>query len=149
MNIFVSIPQSEPPCTEPYARWCGSLGGRPPRLPDVVVPMTSRRDAAVLSSITMDKKPAVYILASDRNGTLYVGVTTNLVKRVWEHREELADEFTKKYNVHKLVYFEQFNDMDNAITREKRLKKWRRSWKLKLIEENNPLWNDLWRQITH
>ena len=55
----------------------------------------------------------------------------------------------KKYNVHKLVYFEQFNDMDNAITREKRLKKWRRSWKLKLIEENNPLWNDLWRQITH
>jgi putative endonuclease len=118
-------------------------GGHP-----VVVPMTSRRDAAVLSSITMDKKPAVYILASDRNGTLYVGVTTNLVKRVWEHREGIADGFTKKYSIHKLVYFEQFNDMDNAITREKRLKKWRRSWKLKLIEENNPNWNDLWKQIT-
>ena len=95
----------------------------------------------------MDKKPAVYILASERNGTLYIGVTSDLIKRVWEHREGVVHGFTKKYSVHKLVYFEQYDDMENAIIREKRLKKWRRAWKLNLIEQSNPHWNDLWQQI--
>ena len=95
----------------------------------------------------MDKKPAVYILASERNETLYIGVTSDLIKRVWEHREGVVDGFTKKYSVHKLVYFEQYDDMENAIIREKRLKKWCRSWKLNLIEQSNPHWNDLWQQI--
>ena len=95
----------------------------------------------------MDKKPAVYILASERNGTLYIGVTSDLIKRVWEHREWVVDGFTKKYSVHKLVYFEQYDDMENAIIREKRLKKWRRAWKRNRIEQGNPHWNDLWQQI--
>ena len=118
-------------------------GGHP-----VAVPMTtSRAEAKVLSWATMEKAPAVYILASERNGTRYIGVTSDLIKRVWEHREGVADGFTKKYSVHKLVYFEQFDDMENAIIREKRLKKWRRAWKLNLIEQSNPHWNDLWQQI--
>ena len=108
---------------------------------------TSRAEAKVLSWATMEKAPAVYILASERNGTLYIGVTSDLIKRVWEHREGVVDGFTKKYSVHKLVYFEQFDDMENAIIREKRLKKWRRAWKLNLIEQSNPHWNDLWQQI--
>ena len=95
----------------------------------------------------MDKKPAVYILASERNGTLYIGVTSDLIKRDWEHREGVVDGFTKKYSVHKLVYFEQYDDMENAIIREKRLKKWRRAWKRNRIEQGNPHWNDLWQQI--
>ena len=95
----------------------------------------------------MDKKPAVYILASERNGTLYIGVTSDLIKRVWEHREGVVHGFTKKYSVHKLVYFEQYDDMENAIIREKRLKKWRRAWKLNLIEQSNPHWNDLWQRL--
>lgn len=95
----------------------------------------------------MDGQPAVYILASKRNGTLYIGVTSNLHKRIWEHREGFADGFTKKYSVYRLVYYELFADMYNAITREKRLKKWRRAWKIRLIEEKNPRWDDLWQQI--
>ena len=95
----------------------------------------------------MDRQPAVYILASKRNGTLYIGVTSNLPKRIWEHREDIVEGFTKKYAVHKLVYYELFEDMQNAITREKRLKKWRRAWKIRLIEEKNPYWDDLWLQI--
>jgi len=95
----------------------------------------------------MDWEPAVYILASKRNGTLYIGVTSDLRKRIWEHREGFVDGFTKKYSVHRLVYYELFADMYNAITREKRLKKWRRAWKIRLIEEKNPRWDDLWQQI--
>lgn len=95
----------------------------------------------------MDRQPAVYILASKRNGTLYIGVTSDLRKRIWEHREGFVDGFTKKYSVHRLVYYELFADMYNAITREKRLKKWRRAWKIRLIEEKNPYWDDLWQQI--
>ena len=95
----------------------------------------------------MDRRPAVYILASKRNGTLYIGVTSNLRKRIWEHREDIVEGFTKKYAVHKLVYYELFEDMQNAITREKRLKNWRRAWKIRLIEEKNPYWDDLWLQI--
>ena len=95
----------------------------------------------------MDGQPAVYILASKRNGTLYIGVTSNLRKRIWEHREGIVEGFTKKYAVHMLVYYELFTDMYSAITREKHLKKWRRAWKIRLIEETNPRWDDLWQQI--
>ena len=95
----------------------------------------------------MDGQPAVYILASKRNGTLYIGVTSDLRKRIWEHREGFVEGFTKKYSVHRLVYYELFAEMYDAITREKRLKKWRRAWKIRLIEENNPSWDDLWQQI--
>jgi putative endonuclease len=93
------------------------------------------------------KQPAVYILASQRNGTLYIGVTSDLVKRVWEHKQKLADGFTRKYGVHMLLYFELHDDMMAAITREKQMKKWNRDWKLRLIEERNPHWEDLYPTI--
>jgi putative endonuclease len=80
----------------------------------------------------------VYIMASQRNGTLYIGVTNNLIKRVYEHKSDLVDGFTKKYDVHKLVYYEQTDDVKSAIEREKCLKKWKRQWKLRLIEKMNP-----------
>ena len=95
----------------------------------------------------MDKSCYVYILASKRNGTLYIGITSNLIKRVWEHKEELVESFTKKYNVKKLVYYEQYNDPENAIKREKRLKKYARKWKLELIEKENPKWRDLYYDL--
>jgi putative endonuclease len=95
----------------------------------------------------MPKQPCVYILASKRNGTLYVGVTSDLVKRIWEHRNDAAEGFTKKYGVHGLVYFEQCEDMMAAITREKQIKKWNRAWKIELIESFNPEWRDLWEEI--
>ena len=78
---------------------------------------------------------------------MYIGVTNDLVRRVFEHREEVADGFTKKYAVHRLVYFEQFDDIENAIRREKRLKSWNRAWKIRLIEQFNPHWVDLYYQI--
>ena len=92
-------------------------------------------------------QPAVYILASHRNGTLYIGVTTNLVQRIWQHKNDLAEGFTEKYGVHGRVYFELLDDMLSAITREKQLKKWNRTWKLALIEKLNPTWQDLWPTI--
>ena len=95
----------------------------------------------------MPKQPAVYILASERNGTTYIGVTSDLVKRVWEHKQNLADGFTKQYGVHTLVYFELHDEMTQAIQREKQLKKWNRSWKLRMIELKNPDWRDLWPEI--
>ncbi|MGE0823443.1 MAG: GIY-YIG nuclease family protein [Candidatus Binatia bacterium] len=95
----------------------------------------------------MNKQPCVYILASQRNGTLYIGVTSDLVKRGWEHRHAVAEGFTKRYAVHGLVYYELHGDMTSAITREKQLKKWNRAWKLRLIEEYNPTWRDLWEDI--
>lgn len=93
------------------------------------------------------KAPAVYILASQRNGTLYIGVTSNLTQRIWQHREGLADGFTKQYKVKTLVWYEQHATMESAISKEKAMKKWNRAWKLGLIEKNNPLWNDLWPEI--
>ncbi|HSI52525.1 MAG TPA: GIY-YIG nuclease family protein [Ramlibacter sp.] len=93
------------------------------------------------------KQPAVYILASQPNGTLYVGVTSNLVQRTWQHREHLADGFTRQYDVSQLVWYELHADMEQAITREKRLKKWERRWKLRLVNEFNPTWRDLWPDI--
>ena len=95
----------------------------------------------------MAKQPAVYILASKRNGTLYIGVTSDLQKRSWEHKNDLLDGFTKKYGVHLLVYYEIHDDMVSAITREKQLKKWNRAWKLELIEQGNQNWRDLWQEI--
>jgi putative endonuclease len=95
----------------------------------------------------VDKKFYVYILTSKRNGTLYTGVTSNLVKRVWEHKQNVVEGFTKKYNVKTLVYYEVHENAESAITREKRIKKWRRSWKLRLIENKNPHWKDLYEGI--
>ncbi len=92
----------------------------------------------------MEKIYCVYILASKKNGTLYIGVTSNLQKRVWEHKNKLVDGFTKKYDVDKLVYFDQTIDVQSALMREKQLKKWKRSWKIRLIEENNSDWHDLY-----
>ena len=89
----------------------------------------------------------VYILASARNGTLYVGVTSNLIKRISEHRQKIIAGFTRKYNVTQLVYYEVFENIETAILREKILKKWKRHWKLALIEKNNPEWNDLFADI--
>ena len=93
------------------------------------------------------KNPAVYMLASRRNGTLYIGVTSDLVKRVWQHRESVADGFSKKYGVKMLVWYEQHGTMQSAIAKEKAMKKWLRKWKLATIEQSNPDWIDLWPAI--
>jgi putative endonuclease len=89
----------------------------------------------------------VYILASEIGGTLYIGVTNNLIRRVFEHKSNAVPGFTKKYDVKRLVHFEIYDDIENAIRREKRLKKWNRAWKIRLIEENNPNWSDLYPSI--
>ena len=89
----------------------------------------------------------VYILASKKNGTLYVGVTSNLVKRIHEHKTNVVAGFTQKYKVHDLVYFEETQDVISAITREKQIKKWNRKWKLALIEKGNPEWQDLYESL--
>ncbi|MCK4892045.1 MAG: GIY-YIG nuclease family protein [Candidatus Pacebacteria bacterium] len=89
----------------------------------------------------------IYITASKRNGTLYVGVTSNLKKRIYEHKESIVDGFTKKYKVDRLVYFETTNDISSAILREKQVKKWKREWKIKLIEKENPCWIDLYDNL--
>jgi len=89
----------------------------------------------------------VYILASNKNGTLYVGVTSNLVKRIYEHKNEFVEGFTKQYSVHNLVYFEITESIESAIAREKQLKKWNRAWKIRLIEKTNPEWRDLYMEL--
>ena len=91
----------------------------------------------------MERQPHVYLLASKRNGTLYVGVTSNLLKRVWEHKQHHVEGFTDKYRVDKLVWYEGHETMISAISREKAIKNWRRAWKIKVIEEMNPQWRDL------
>lgn len=91
----------------------------------------------------MSKTYYVYILSSKKNGTLYIGVTSNFIKRIWEHTQGVVEGFTKKYNVKNLVYYEIHQDVITAIQREKRLKEWRRSWKIKLIEKRNPFLHDL------
>ncbi len=93
------------------------------------------------------KQPCVYLLASRRNGTLYVGVTSDLLKRVWEHKQNLADGFTKRYGVHTLVWYELHDSMEEAIRREKAIKEWKRRWKLELIEKTNPEWRDLYEDL--
>lgn len=92
-------------------------------------------------------QPCVYILASERNGTLYIGVTSDLIKRVWEHKSDFVEGFTKQYQVHDLVWYELHENMESAITREKQLKEWKLQWKLDLIEKTNPYWNDLYPTI--
>ena len=94
----------------------------------------------------MEKRPCVYLLASRKNGTLYLGVTSDVVKRVWQHKNDLADGFSKRYGVHLLVWFEMHATMESAIVREKQIKEWKRRWKLNLIEARNPDW-DLYREI--
>jgi putative endonuclease len=91
----------------------------------------------------------VYILASKVGGTLYIGVTNNLVRRTYEHKNELIEGFTRRYGVHRLVYFEMHTDIEAAIHREKRLKKWNRAWKIRLIKETNPNWDDLYPTISN
>lgn len=95
----------------------------------------------------MSKPMYVYILASGKNGTLYIGVTSDIVRRVWEHRENIIDGFTKRYSVHRLVYFEIFDDPERAIQREKTMKRYLRQWKINLIERDNPDWSDLYESI--
>jgi putative endonuclease len=92
-------------------------------------------------------QPFVYILASKRNGTLYIGVTSNLVQRIWQHKNNQIEGFTQQYHVHILVYYEIHETMEAAITREKQMKKWKRRWKMNLIEKENPNWNDLYDDI--
>jgi len=89
----------------------------------------------------------IYILANKRNGTIYTGVTSDLIKRIYEHKNDLVEGFTKKYKVHELVYFEETNDVESAIKREKQIKAWKRSWKLELIEKENPSWKDLYHDL--
>jgi len=95
----------------------------------------------------MIKQPAVYILTNTRNGTLYTGVTSDLQKRVWQHKNDLVEGFSKQYSTHMLVFYEIHEDMINAITREKQIKCWKRGWKIRLIEAMNPYWRDLYSEI--
>ncbi len=91
--------------------------------------------------------PCIYILTNKPDGTLYIGVTSNLSARIFQHKNDLVDGFSKKYNLHLLVYYEAHENMYSAITREKRLKKWNREWKIQLIESMNPAWRDLYNEI--
>ena len=93
------------------------------------------------------KQPCVYILANERRGTLYNGVTSDLLRRIWQHKNGSAESFTKRYDIHTLVWYESHETMESAITREKSIKSWRRIWKLELIEEGNPTWRDLYEDI--
>ena len=93
------------------------------------------------------KQPCVYILASRRNCTLYIGVSSNLLQRVWQHKNDLVEGFTKRYGVHMLVWYESHETMENAITREKAIKDWKRTWKLRMIEKENPAWRDLYEDL--
>ena len=95
----------------------------------------------------MERIPCVCILASKPNGTLYIGVTSNIIKRIWEHENELVDGFTKQYHVHTLVWYEIHQNMESAITREKQIKKWNRQWKINLITDSNPHWNNLYPSL--
>ncbi len=96
-----------------------------------------------LSPMRTERQPCVYILASQPHGTLYIGVTSNLTARLWQHRNEVAEGFTSRYHVHRLVRYELLGDMERAIAREKQLKRWHRQWKINLIESENPDWHDL------
>jgi len=99
-------------------------------------------------SMSSVKSYFVYILASKPNGTLYTGVTSNLIARIWQHKNNIVEGFTQQYQVHRLVYFEEHHAPNDAILREKQIKKWNRSWKIKLIEEKNPEWKDLWEDVS-
>lgn len=96
----------------------------------------------------MEKQPCVYILTNQRNGTLYTGVTSNLPKRIWEHKNKVIKGFTEKYGLNRLVWYELHTNMEAAITREKAIKRWRRAWKLELIRSFNPAWKDLYYDLS-
>ena len=89
----------------------------------------------------------MYLLASKRNGTLYVGATSDLIQRVWQHKNDLAEGFTKRYGVHRLVWYEECGTMEAAISREKAIKEWKRAWKIRLIENRNPEWKDIYNEL--
>ena len=110
--------------------------------------MTKEHTSWSTPSVTM-KQYYVYILSSKRNGTLYISVTNDLIKRIYEHKNDLVDGFTKQYQVHSLVYFEIHTNINEAIKREKSMKKWLRKWKLELIEKNNPNWIDLYELLVN
>ena len=93
------------------------------------------------------KPPCVYLLANKRNGTLYVGVTSDLVQRVWQHKNDLVEGFSKRYGVHMLVWYEECGTMEAAISREKANKEWKRAWKIRLIEDRNPEWKDMYNEL--
>jgi putative endonuclease len=95
----------------------------------------------------LEKQPSVYLLASSKKGTIYIGVTSDLIKRVWEHKNNVVEGFTKTHNVHLLMWYEQHTDMTAAIKREKSIKNWKRDWKISLIEEQNPEWEDLYESL--
>jgi putative endonuclease len=95
------------------------------------------------------RDPCVYLLASHYQGTLYCGVTSDLAKRVWEHRNDVVEGFTRRYGVHQLVWYEQHATMEFAIAREKAIKEWKRAWKIRLIERDNPRWRDLYPEIIY
>ena len=113
-----------------------------------VIPAKAGIQFSATMTAATAKRFYVYILASARNGTLYTGVTSNLIRRVWEHRQKATPGFTSKYGVSRLVYFADFETAEAAITAEKRIKKWNRAWKLALIEQENPNWDDLYDQIS-
>lgn len=108
--------------------------------------MLSFPQAGIYNKGTM-KQYYVYLMASKKNGTLYIGVTNNLLKRIYEHKNGLIAGFTRKYRIYKPVYYEVHNDIYQAITREKRMKKWKRQWKINLIEKFNPDWRDLYHDL--
>jgi putative endonuclease len=95
----------------------------------------------------LNKEPCVYLLASRRNGTFYIGVTSNLIKRIREHKNDVVEGFTKRYGVHRLVWYELHSDMASAIARQKAIKEWKRRWKLELVESLNPDWRDLFEEL--
>ncbi len=95
----------------------------------------------------MMKQPAVYILTNKRNGTLYIGATSHLIKRIYKHKLNLIDGFSKKYHTHRLVYYEQHDTLESAFLRERQVKQWKRDWKIKLIEQQNPYWQDLYFRL--
>ena len=106
-----------------------------------------RQRFQLLNSYNQMKQPAVYIVASQRNGTLYIGVTSDLIGRIWQHREGVVEGFPRTYEAKILVWYEMHATMESAIMREKAIKKWKRSWKSRLIEERNPDWIDFWPEI--
>lgn len=105
------------------------------------------RQGSIAESILVMKRYFVYIMASQRNGTLYVGITNDIARRAYEHKNDLVEGFTKKYKVHQIVHVEEFEDVNLAILREKQLKRWKRSWKIRLIEETNSKWKDLSEEL--
>lgn len=110
------------------------------------IPSFRRRPESIGTGMEagMERQPCVYLLASKHNGTLYAGVTSNLIKRIWEHKQHSIEGFTKKYGVDRLVWYEMHETMDSAILREKAIKNWKRSWKIKVIDALNPEWLDLY-----